>query len=99
MYRVAIAAALALAGCANEIKRVEPYEFSEHGRFKATAPRDQAFLECRLVAESAGRQMMATGAPGALPQLVGIPPAVLREVYRTMQICMESKGFRWDTPR
>lgn len=99
MIRMLTIAALALAGCATPVKRVEPYEFSPHGRFPATAGRDQAFLECRLQAENAARQMMGSGVPGALPTLYGPPPLVLRAAYDTMQVCMESKGFRWDTPR
>ena len=94
-----LAAALAAAGCATPFQRVEPAEFSPHGRFAPTMGREQAFLECKIVAEQAGRMAAASGAPGTLPQLYGVPPGVVRAVLSTQETCMASKGYRWDTPR
>lgn len=100
MFRIAaLTAALAAGACATPIKRVEPDEFAPHGRFPTTAVREQAFLECRLQAENAGRQMLGSGVPGALPTLYGPPPLVLRAVYDTMRVCMAARGYGWDTPR
>ena len=50
-------------------------------------------------AENAGRQMLSSGQPGALPTLYGPPPLVVRTVYSTMDTCMQSKGYRWTSPR
>lgn len=94
-----LASTLFLSACAQNVKPIEITEFTPHGRFPPTMSVEQAGLECKLMAEQAGRQASASGVPGTLPTIYGPAPGVTRAIYDTLQTCMAAKGYGWNTPR
>jgi len=90
-FLVAIAA-LVSAACQAQPAASPAEKFVPHGRFPDSIPVDQALSACRLEVEAAQRRSSPITAPGTLGQIPA--PLISRPGVETMEMCMETKGYR-----